>query len=210
MKLNMLKSRRAGTEKVTDFLFFRKKQQILICVVVVMLLADFILFACLPLYKARKSIKQREALLRHDVIKGRTSSKQLPELKERLQNLQETISNFEVNVPTQRALGTFLQQIANLMTVHNLSEQVIVPGKEIEADGLNCIPINIKCKGRLVQIFEFYKQLQRLVRLVRIEQCSFLNDSDFSGQVTMETKVVIYYRPEAESDKRNAEDFEKI
>jgi len=211
MKLNVLKSSRARTEKVTDFIvFFRKKQQIVICVVAVMLLADFVLFGFLPLYKAKKSIKQRKAALRHAIIKGGTSSKQLPELKERLQKLQGTVSNFEVNVPTQRALGNFLQQIANLMTVHNLSEQVIVPGREIEANGLNCMPINMKCKGRLVQVFEFYKQLQRLDRLVRIEQSSLLNDNDFSGQVSMETKVVIYYRPEAESDERNMDDFEKI
>ncbi len=197
MNLNLLKTRKARTKKVTDFIeFFRKKQQIVICIVAVILLVDFILFGCLPLYKAKKSINQREAVLRHTLIKGRTSSKQLPEIKERLQKLQVAVSNFEVNVPTQRDLGAFLHQIANLMTEHNLSEQVIVPGREINANGLNCIPINMKCKGRLVRIFEFYKQLQRLDRLVRIEQSRLLNDNDFSGQVSMETKAVIYYRPE--------------
>jgi hypothetical protein len=49
----------------------------------------------------------------------------------------------------------------------------------------------------LAKIFEFYKQLQSLDRLVRVEQVKLENDGDFSGEVTMQTKTVIYYRAEA-------------
>lgn len=191
-------------------MFFRKKQQLAICVVAVMLIADFLWFGCLPLWKTMRAIKQTKAALREVITKGTIGSRQLPVLKEQLQKLQGTVSNYEVNVPTQRDLGGFLQQIANLMTDHSLSEQVVAPSKEIEADGLSCIPINIKCKGRLAQVFQFYKRLQRLDRLVRVEQVKLVNDSDFSGEVGMETKAVIYYRTEAEPDKRQIEDSEKI
>jgi len=190
--------------------FFRKKQQLTICVVAVMLIADFLWFGCLPLWKTMRAIKQTKAALRVVIAKGTIGSRQLPVLKEQLQKLQETVSNYEVNVPTQRDLGGFLQQIANLMTDHNLSEQVVAPSKEIEADGLSCIPIKMKCKGRLAQVFQFYKRLQRLDRLVRVEQVKLVNDSDFSGEVSMETQAVIYYRPEAEPDKQHIGDSEKI
>ena len=50
------------------------------------------------------------------------------------------------------------------------------------------------CKGSLKQIFEFYKALQGLDRLVRIEQVKLVNDNDFSGRVSMHTEAVIYYR----------------
>jgi Tfp pilus assembly protein PilO len=52
-------------------------------------------------------------------------------------------------------------------------------------------------KGRLKQIFEFFGRLQSLDRLVRIEQVKLVNDRDFSGEVSMQTKAVIYYRTEA-------------
>ena len=191
-------------------MFFRKKQQLTICVVAVMLIADFLWFGCLPLWKTMRAIKQTKAALRVVITKGTIGSRQLPVLKEQLQKLQGTVSNYEVNVPTQRDLGGFLQQIAILMTDHNLSEQVVAPSKEIEADGLSCIPIKMKCKGRLAQVFQFYKRLQRLDRLVRVEQVKLVNDSDFSGEVSMETQAVIYYRPEAEPDKRHIGDSEKI
>lgn len=183
-------------------MFLRKKQQLAICVVAVMLIADFLWFGCLPLWRTMRAIKQTKAALRVVITKAAIGSRQLPVLKEQLQKLQGMVSNYEVNVPTQRDLGGFLQQIANLMTEHNLSEQMVVPSKEIKADGLSCIPINMKCKGRLAQVFQFYKRLQRLDRLVRVEQVKLTNDSDFSGEVSMETKAVIYYRQEA-SGKTN-------
>ena len=79
------------------------------------------------------------------------------------------------------------------MNEHNLRDHQIQPGNEINDDDLNGIPVNVKCKGRLAQMFEFYKSLQRLDRLVRIEQVELLNESDFSGEVSMQTKVLIYY-----------------
>jgi len=111
-----------------------------------------------------------------------------------LLKLQRDLGKYEANIPEQRALGTFLSRVANLMDEHNLREQVIAPGEEIKADGLGCIPVDMRCKGKLAQIFEFFRGLQRSDRLVRIEQVKLLNDSDFSGEVSMETRAVIYYR----------------
>jgi Tfp pilus assembly protein PilO len=70
---------------------------------------------------------------------------------------------------------------------------VIEPHKEVKGEKLNCIPVNIQCKGKLDRIFEFYRRLQGLDRLVRIEQVKLTNDSDYDGQVTMEARAVIYY-----------------
>jgi Tfp pilus assembly protein PilO len=72
---------------------------------------------------------------------------------------------------------------------------VVAPGEEIKADKLNCMPVNMQCKGKLGQIFEFYRQLQRLDRLVRIESVKLVNSDDLSGQVSMQTRTVVYYRP---------------
>ena len=52
----------------------------------------------------------------------------------------------------------------------------------------------MQCKGRLTQIFNFYECLQALDRLVRIEQVKLSNDAGYNGQVSMETKAIIYYR----------------
>ena len=52
----------------------------------------------------------------------------------------------------------------------------------------------MRCKGELAQMSEFYRQLQAQDRLVRIEKVTLSNDDNFSGQVSMETEAVVYYR----------------
>jgi len=80
----------------------------------------------------------------------------------------------------------------------NAPEQEPGVPKEIAVKGLNCIPVDMQCKGTLAQVFEFQKQMQKLDRLVRIEHIKLANDSDFTGEVSLQTKVVIYYRPKSE------------
>lgn len=77
----------------------------------------------------------------------------------------------------------------------------MTPEVEIKADNLSCIPINMQCKGTLIQIFQFYKRLQSIDRLVRIEQVKLVNDVGLTGQVSMETRALIFYIPNAQPDK---------
>ena len=155
------------------------------------------MFRYLPLRRRMKAARQTKAAQTLTIAKGTADGKQLPLLKEQLLELQRELENYEANIPERSDIGVFLQRIAGLMNEHNLRGQVIEPRKEIEAEKLNCIPVNMKCKGRLTQIFEFYRRLQGMDRLIRIEQVKLFNDSDFSGEVAMEAKAVIYYKAQA-------------
>ncbi len=178
-------------------MLFRERQQIAICIVAGVMVAGFVLFRYLPLQKRIKAVRQKRAAQTLAITKAWRQRGQLPVLKEQLLKLQKAVGNHEANIPAQMALGMFLHRIADLMNEHHLKEQVVAPGKEIEVNELNCIPVNMQCKGRLKQIFEFYRRMQGLDRLVRIEQVKLVNDNDFSGEVSMQTKAFIYYRGQA-------------
>lgn len=179
-------------------MLFREKKQIVICAVAVVMVGSFVLFRYLPLQKKRKALEQAKAAQTIAIAKASAQRDQLPALKEQLLKLQSVVGNYQANIPEQRGLGMFLHKIADLMNQQNLTEQVVQPGDEIEAGKLNCIPVNMQCRGKLTQIFEFYKQLQGLDRLLRIEQIELDNENDFSGTVSMQTKAVIYYRSQPE------------
>lgn len=178
-------------------MFFKERQQTVICVLTCTIAGGFLLFRYLPLREKAEAVEQIRASQKIALIKESAQIRQLPAFKEQLLKLQAEVENYEANVPAQRDLGVFLSRVAGMMNEHNLKEQVVAPGREIKADGLNCIPIDMQCKGRLAQIFEFYKQLQGFDRLVRIEKIELVNDDDFGGEVSMQTKMVIYYRPKA-------------
>lgn len=161
-------------------------------------MSGFVLFRYLPLRKAAKTIRAAKAEQTLTITRGQAEGKQLSVLREQLSELQKVVGNYQTNIPAQRALGEFLQRIAEIMNEQNLKEQVVAPNEEIRSGELSCIPIEIRCKGRLAQIFEFYKRLQGLDRLVRIEQVGLESSPDGVGsEVSMQTKAVIFYRPQA-------------
>jgi len=176
-------------------MFFRERQRATVFVAAAAIVAGFMLFRYLPLRKKMNAIEKIRTEQVLAIAKTSAQSKQLPTLKAQLQQLQRDVGDYEINIPAKRKLGEFLQQIATLMNEHNLKEQLVQPGKETEADEFNCIPVNMQCKGRLNQIYEFYKRVQELDRLVRIEQVDLTNDRSFGGDVSMKTKAIIYYRP---------------
>lgn len=177
-------------------MLFRERRQITICVAAAVMVCGFVLFRYLPLQRKTKFLRQAYAAQMLAISKASAESQQIPIIRERLLQLQTAVGNYERQIPAQRELGEFLQRIANLMNERNLQGQLIQPGKEIKAGELNCIPVNMQCKGRLSQIFEFYRRVQGLDRLVRIEHVKLVNDGDFGGEVIMQTEAVIYYRAE--------------
>ena len=179
-------------------MLFGKKQQIMICVLAGMLVADFLLFGHMPLHKRLKGIEQTRSAQKLAISKASAQSEQLPMLEEELVRLNSIVGSYERQVPAERALGVFLHRIADLMNGYNLKDQQIQPGVETERENLSCIPISMKCKGKLEQMFGFFESLQNLDRLVRIEQIKLHNDSNFSGEISMQTKAFIYYRADAQ------------
>lgn len=176
--------------------FFAHKQQVLLCVLAVGLFGGFTLICYLPLSGSLRKARAEcdEAALA--VIQAQAQREQLPALGKRLRQIQDRVGNYRANIPEQRALGGFLHKIAEVMDEHKLKGRLVQPGRETQAGRLGCIPVEMCGKGRLAQIFEFYKSLQNLDRLVRIEQVQLRNSKDFSGQVSMQMKAVVYYRPQ--------------
>ena len=174
-------------------MLFRDKQQITICVIAAAIVCVFVLFWYLPLRSKTKAAKRAKAERAITIAKGTADAKQLPLHKEQLLKLEARLGDYEANIPGQRAHGVFLQRIAELMKEHDLSEQEIKPGEEIEADRFKCIPVVMRCKGELAQISEFYRRLQTQDRFVRIEKVTLNNDNSYGGQVSMETEAVVYY-----------------
>ena len=170
-------------------------QQIAICAIAGASVCVFVVFWYLPLRKKMVTVKQARADQISTVTKGMADAQQLPVLESKLQKLRVKLQGYETKIPEQRDFGSFLGKITDLMDEHSLKEQIIEEtGEMVEAGMFNCIPVSMKCKGRLTQLFNFYSCLQALDRLVRIERVRLTNDADYNGQVSMETKAVIYYR----------------
>ena len=183
-------------------MFFREKQQLLICVLAAVMVVGFVLLRYLPLHRKMETLEHARADHQAAITKTCIQSGHLPSLKDQLAQLQQEVGNYEARVPTQRDLGAFLKSLTNLMDEQKLTEQLIKPGAESQAETLSCMPVNMQCKGSLIRIYEFFDALQSLDRLVRIKKVELTNDKDFSGVVSMKAETVIYYRKDTERQAR--------
>ena len=176
---------------------FEGKKQLVILVVSAVMIVMFALLQYFPMRQKIRASKHSAEAQKTALNESTSANQRLPELRKQFTELQGEVENFDAKIPEGRNIGDFLQQIAGIMSDHELKKSLIEPGneivREIENHGLICIPVTIRCQGRLEQIFEFSKSLQGLDRLIRIEQIELKNDNNYSGQVDMMAKAVIYY-----------------
>jgi Tfp pilus assembly protein PilO len=192
---------------VTGLRFSHRRQQVWVCVIAGLFLCDFILCAYLPAQQRLASLKRAKMEQRRMIDMAAGQGDELPGLKARLRDTQRLVEQFEGAVPSASALGAFLQRVTTLMSEEKLTEQVVLPGKELESGELGCIPIHVTCQGTLTSLFSFFRELQTLDRLVRIETVKIENDAAFSGRLTMQTEAFIFYqlKPARTQDAARAE-----
>lgn len=171
-----------------------ERQQLGIFAVITVMIVVFALQQYGPLQNKIRMTQQVKAAQASAELKADEQAKKLPILKAQCAQMQAAVGEYGVKIPDDRKLGVFLQEIADVMNKHNLGEQVVQPESEIAVDDLMCIPVRIQCKGDLRQIFELFRSLQGVGRLMRIEQVQLKNALDLSGMITMTARVNIYYR----------------
>lgn len=175
---------------------FKYKQQAWVYVVGCLFVADFAFYGYLPAHRRLQTLDQAQRQNTRLIETARSQQLALPGLRQRLAATEEAVAHYEQSIPTEGSLVAFQRQITEIMTENALTDQVIVPQAEIEAGQLNCIPVRMNCKGSLEGIFGFCRQLRTMDRLVRIENLRLKNDTDYTGQVSLEAEAVVFYRSE--------------
>ena len=163
-------------------------------IAVIMLAVAFVFFQYMPLNKKARTLNVANAQLIADNTTVNARVEVLPMLYQQNEEMKKQVGNFDAKIPLGRSHGTFLQKLADLMQQHGLTGLAIQPENEIETAKLSGIPVNIRCSGRLAQIFSFFKTLESCERVVRIEELSLTNSDKLEGVLTMNAKVEIFYR----------------
>jgi Tfp pilus assembly protein PilO len=169
-----------------------RRQQMWLYVIAGLFVCDFVACGYLPSRQRLAALERASAQQRRTIALAAAQGAELPGLERRVRDMRKVVESFDVRVPADRALGTFLQQVAAIMKDYGLGEQVVLPGKEAKTDDLNCVPIHLACKGTLADVFRFFTRLQSLDRLVRIEKVALDNDPGLTGQISMQVEAAIF------------------
>ena len=179
---------------------YPEKQQIIIVVSAMLVIAGFCIFRLIPARKQSLALKQAKADSQSQAAANVARAAQIPYLREKLQDMHDRIGNYDARIPQGRNFAQLFEQIASVMNEHDLTDQLVQPNAEILGDELNCIPISIKCKGSLEQIFELFGSLSNFDRLINIHSLKLTGDKDRSGIVEMAAEANVYYHPTEENN----------
>lgn len=153
-----------------------------------------ILFGYVPIawqkYVIRRAL-ERQSL---PVEQVRDSIEQAAILEKQIAQLEQKIQNFEQYVPQDPQFASLWRQIAELITEHDLQNQQVRPGDEVQYSDFNVVSLDIQCSGTLPKIFAFIRSLEQMDRLIRIDRMELTNDKDLTGQLTLSAKAEAFYR----------------
>jgi Tfp pilus assembly protein PilO len=170
------------------------KKQILFLGAMVLVGVILVIVGYVPIvwqkYVIRRAL-QRQSLTVEQV---RGSIEQAAILEKQIADLQTRVGRFEQCVPQDAQFSSLWRQIADLITDHDLQNQQVRPGVEIRYEDFNVVTLDIQCSGTLSKIFDFVQSIERMDRLVRIEQMELTNDKNLTGQLTFTAKAEAYYR----------------
>jgi len=179
---------------------YPEKQQVIIVVSAMAIIAGFCIFRYIPARKQSLALKQTKADSQSRATANLARAAQIPQLREKYQKTHEAVGDYDVKIPAGRNFARLFEQIASVMNECDLTDQLVQPNAEIEGDQLNCIPISIKGKGSLEQIFELFSSLNNFDRLINIRSLKLTGDKERSGIVEMVAEANVYYHSTEENN----------
>lgn len=170
---------------------YPEKQQVIIIAVGLIVTALFTVFRYIPIAKDNMLLKQAKAAHLDENTKVAAQIGQLPLVCEQKARLQQSIGNYDLKIPEKREFASLWEEISSLMNEHKLKDQQIKPGIETEDGRLVCIPITIECSGNTDQVFAFFRSLENVDRLLRIDSLEIqrLEGMHNAIKVNMTSKV---------------------
>lgn len=171
-----------------------EKQQLIIIIVAVISLGAFGLLRYFPLANKTRTLKAARIKYQTGDERIKRQARDLPVLNAKMERYRAVVGNYENKIPTARNFASLYDEIGNIMKKHDLTDQLIQPANETVGNFIACIPISIECTGKLKNIFEFFKSLEKLERLIRIEKLELISKLE-EDTVTVKASAKVYYRP---------------
>lgn len=178
------------------------KHQIIIIVVAVISLGGFAVLRYTPLAAKTESIKAARAQYQAGDEQVRTQARKLPIINAKIEKLKLQIGDYESKIPSGRRFAALYDEIAAVMSKHNLSSQSIQPGRETVGKEISSVPISISCSGLLSDVFEFFRSIESFDRLIRIENLQMQSKLNQSI-VGVKAVAIVYYRQQPNGRQGN-------
>ena len=94
----------------------------------------------------------------------------VPELVKQVGAMRARYKNFDQRLPVRQELGGFLKELSGYLGDEKFSDQLIEPGSPTREELFHTLPIIMQFKGSYLTSVEFFKRIDEMKRLTRIQK----------------------------------------
>ncbi|XXQ68795.1 type 4a pilus biogenesis protein PilO [Neisseriaceae bacterium B1] len=134
-------------------------------------------------YTEYQSLKEKEVALKEDFSKKSILAANLPNLKEELRLIEETINDLLKQLPTDAQIPSLIQEMHQAAANNGLTMNNVTPQPPINDSQIQRLPFSISLTGNHTQIANFTRDLGRVSRIVTLSDISLKNaeSNDLTG-----------------------------
>lgn len=134
-------------------------------------------------YTEYKAAQEKEIKLKEDFSKKSVQAANLPNLKEELRLIEETINDLLKQLPTDAQIPSLIQEMHQAAANNGLTMNNVTPQPPVNDGQIQRLPFSISLTGSHAQIANFTRDLGRVSRIVTLSDMSLKNadNKDESG-----------------------------
>ena len=121
----------------------------------------------------------------------------VPELVKEVESMRDRYKDFDQRLPGRQELGGFLKEISGYLRDQPFSDQLIEPGSPTKDDLFHTLPIIMRFKGSYLSSAAFFKRIDEMKRLTRIQKLKITKKSDKGDggnpELDIELQLNIYF-----------------
>ena len=121
----------------------------------------------------------------------------VPELIKQVGAMRARYKNFDRRLPVRQELGGFLRDISGYLSDKQFSDQLIEPGSPMREELFHTLPIIMRFRGSYLTSVDFFKRIDELERLTRIQKLKIMRkpvkDGEDDEKLDIELQLNIYF-----------------
>ena len=121
----------------------------------------------------------------------------VPELIKQVGAMRARYKDFDRRLPVRQELGGFLRNISAHLGDEKFSDQLIEPGSPTREDLFHTLPIIMRFKGSYLTSVDFFKRIDEMERLTRIQKLKIARKPAKGGEddskLDIELQLNIYF-----------------
>jgi Tfp pilus assembly protein PilO len=170
-----------------------RKAQWSLCGVILLASICFYVFGYMPGHRQQFALAKRAGELQGNLLQVQAKTANLPNMELSVENLRMRLERFNKQLPQQREMGSFHNDIATLMQQSNLKRPNTKPGLVRQSALFSEMPITLSFEGDFPAVCDFLKKVEGMQRLTCVRSINVRATDAQKGLVSVQMVMSIFY-----------------